>query len=236
MMWSWIPGNWSLIWLLTRENAFLGVVPALIGLGISLPLGIAAARWRWFYPPALTVVNVIYAIPSLALFIALIPAFGLTDTPVVIGLTVFSLCVILPNVVAGLRAVPDPVRQAATAMGYGPLRRLVTVELPLAVPVIIAGLRVGVVSGISLASVGQLIGVSSLGYLFIDGLQRSFPTEIYVGLFLIIMLALVCDLILVGVRRALTPWAGGGGEEQGLREQGLRERGMRGQGMRERRA
>jgi osmoprotectant transport system permease protein len=207
MMWSWIPGNGSLIWQLIRENLYLGVVPALIGLVISLPLGIVAARWRWFYPPVLTVVNILYAVPSLALFIALIPAFGLTDTTVVIALTVFSLCVILPNVVAGLRAVPAPVTQAATAMGYGPLRRLVTVELPLAVPVIIAGLRVGVVSGISLASLGQLIGVSSLGYLFIDGLQRSFPTEIYVGLFLVIVLALVCDLVLVAVRRALTPWA-----------------------------
>jgi osmoprotectant transport system permease protein len=207
MMWSWIPGNWSLIWQLTRENAYLGVVPALIGLVISLPIGIVAARWRWIYPPVLTVVNIAYAIPSLALFIALIPAFGLTDTTVIIALTVFSLCVILPNVVAGLRAVPAPVTQAATAMGYGPLRRLVTVELPLAVPVILAGLRVGVVASISLASVGQLIGVSSLGYLFIDGLQRSFPTEIYVGLFLVIVLALACDLILVAVKWALTPWA-----------------------------
>jgi osmoprotectant transport system permease protein len=207
MMWSWIPSNWQLIWQLTRENAYLGVVPALIGLVISLPVGIIAARWRWFYPPVLTVINVIYAVPSLALFIALIPAFGLTDTNVVIALTVFSLCVIVPNVVAGLRSVPDSVRQAATAMGYGPLRRLATVELPLAVPVIIGGLRVGVVSGISLASVGQLIGVSSLGYLFIDGLQRSFPTEIYVGLVLVIVLALACDLVLVAVKRVLTPWA-----------------------------
>jgi osmoprotectant transport system permease protein len=113
----------------------------------------------------------------------------------------------VPNVSAGLRQVPEPVRQAATAMGYGALRRLVQVELPLATPVIIGGLRVAVVSSISLASIGQLIGVSSLGYLFIDGLQRSFPTEIYVGLVLIIVLALVCDLILVIVRRALTPWA-----------------------------
>jgi osmoprotectant transport system permease protein len=207
MIWSWIPGNGTLIWNLTWENAKLGVLPAFYGLIISLPLGIIAARWRWFYPPVLTVVNIVYAVPALALFIALIPAFGLTDTTVIITLTVFSLCVILPNVVAGLRAVPAPVRQAATAMGYGALRRLVTVELPLAAPVIIAGLRVGVVSSISLASVGQLIGVSSLGYLFIDGLQRSFPTEIYVGLFLVIALALACDLILVGVRRALTPWA-----------------------------
>jgi osmoprotectant transport system permease protein len=213
-MWSWIGGNGPLIWQLTRENAYLGVVPALIGLVISLPLGVVAARWRWVYPPALTVVNVLYAVPSLALFIALIPAFGLTDTNVIIALTAFSLCVILPNVVAGLRAVPAAVTQAATAMGYGPLRRLVTVELPLAVPVILAGLRVGVVASISLASVGQLIGVSSLGYLFIDGLQRSFPTEIYVGLVLIITLALVCDLILVAVRRALTPWAAAPQREQ----------------------
>jgi osmoprotectant transport system permease protein len=205
-MWSWIPSNTSLIWQLTWENFKLGVLPALYGLVISLPLGIIAARWRWFYPPVLTAVNIIYAIPSLALFIALIPTFGLTDTTVIIALTVFSLCVILPNVVEGLRGVPPAVTQAATAMGYGPLRRLALVELPLAVPVIMAGLRVGVVSSISLASVGQLIGVSSLGYLFIDGLQRAFPTEIYVGLVLVIVLALVCDLILVAVRRALTPW------------------------------
>jgi osmoprotectant transport system permease protein len=207
MMWSWVSSNGPLIWQLTRENAYLGVVPALIGLVISLPLGIVAARWRWFYPPVLATVNILYAVPSLALFIALIPAFGLTDTTVIIALTVFSLCVILPNVVAGMQAVPAAVKQAATAMGYGWLRRLVTVELPLATPVIIAGLRIGVVAGISLASVGQLIGVSSLGYLFIDGLQRSFPTEIWVGLFLVIVLALVCDLILIIIRRALTPWA-----------------------------
>jgi osmoprotectant transport system permease protein len=205
-MWSWIPGNTSLIWQLTWENLKLGVLSALYGLVISLPLGIIAARWRWFYPPALAVVTILYAVPSLALFIALIPTFGLTDTTVIIALTVFSLCVILPNVVQGLRGVPPAVTQAATAMGYGPLRRLALVELPLAIPVIIAGLRIAVVSSISLASVGQLIGVSSLGYLFIDGLQRSFPTEIYVGLVLVIVLALVCDLILVAVRRALTPW------------------------------
>jgi osmoprotectant transport system permease protein len=206
MTWSWIGDNAALIRHLTWENAKLGVLPALYGLVLSLPLGIIAARWRWFYPPILTVINIVYAVPSLALFIALIPAFGLTDTTVIIALTAFSLCVILPNVVAGLRGVPVAATAAATAMGYGPLRRLLTVELPLAIPVIMAGLRVGVVSGISLASVGQLIGVSSLGYLFIDGLQRSFPSEIYVGLVLVIVLALVCDLILIAARRLMTPW------------------------------
>jgi osmoprotectant transport system permease protein len=216
-MWSWISSNWSQIWELTKQNAFLGIIPPLIGLAISLPLGVVAARWRWFYPPTLVIVNVLYAIPSLALFVALIAEFGLTETPVVIGLTVYSLCVILPNVVAGLRGVPASVKQAATAMGYGPLRRLLTVELPLATPVIIAGLRVGVVSSVSLASVGQLLGVSSLGYLFVDGEQRSFPTEIYVGLVVVIVLAVVCDLVLVGVRRALTPWASGRNRAAGPR-------------------
>jgi len=205
-MWSWIAANGAQIWQLTKETIVLGVIPPLIGLAISLPLGIIAERWRWFYPPTLTVVNVIYAIPALVLFIALIPALGLTDTNVIVALTLFSLCVILPNVVAGLRGVPPSVRQAATAMGYGALRRLITVELPVAVPVIMGGLRVAMVSSISLASVGQLIGVTSLGYYFIDGEQRDFPTEIYVGLVLIIALALTCDLILVGVRRVLTPW------------------------------
>jgi osmoprotectant transport system permease protein len=206
MQWSWIPANSSQIWQLTWENAKLGVLPAFYGLIISLPLGIVCARLRWFYPPVLSVVTVIYAIPSLGLWIALIPYYGLTDTTVIIGLTAYSLCVIVPNVVAGLRGVPSPVRQSATAMGYGALRRLILVELPLAVPVIIAGLRIAVVSSIALATLGQLIGVSSLGYFFIDGLQRDFPTEIYVSMFLVIVLAVVCDLVLVGVRWVLTPW------------------------------
>ena len=110
MMWSWIPANGAQIWQLTKQNMVLGIIPPLIGLAISLPLGIIAARWRWFYPPTLTVVNVIYAIPALALFIALIPALGLTDTNVIVALTLFSLCVIVPNVVAGLRGVPPSVR------------------------------------------------------------------------------------------------------------------------------
>jgi osmoprotectant transport system permease protein len=206
MIWSWIPGNLSQIWHLTLENAYLGVVPALLGLVISVPLGIICVRWSWLYPPVLSATSVVYALPSLALFVALIPYTGLTDTTVIIPLTLFSLCVLLPNVVDGLRSVPEPVRQAATAMGFGTIRRLVQVELPIATPIVIAGLRVATVSSISLASVGQLIGVSSLGYLFIDGLQRDFPTEIVVGLALVIILAFVADLALVGLRRLLTRW------------------------------
>lgn len=206
MVWSWIPGNLGLIGQLTRQNAYIGIVSAVAALIIAVPLGIASARWRWLYPPVLSAANVIYALPSLALFVALIAYTGLSDATVIIPLTLFSLVVILPNGVDGLRSVPDDVRQAATAMGYGPLRRLAQVELPLAGPVIIAGMRVATVSSISLVSVGQLIGVGGLGYLFTDGLDRDFPTEIYVGLILIIVLALACDLLLVLARRVLTPW------------------------------
>jgi osmoprotectant transport system permease protein len=209
MQWSWIPQNWPLIWRYTLDNALLGLVPPLIGLVISLPLGVACVARRWLYPPLLSLTSALYALPSLALFVVLIAYTGLGNLTVIIPLTLFSLCVLLPNVVDGLRSVPEPVRQAATAMGFTQQRRLVQVELPLAVPVVIAGLRVAVVSSISLASLGQLIGVSSLGYFFIDGLQRDYPTEIYAGLALTLLLALLCDLMLVGARRLLTPWARG---------------------------
>ena len=210
MIWSWVPGHLGLIWQLTLENAYLGLVPPLLGLVIAVPLGIVCVRWGWLYPPVLSGTSIVYAIPSLALFVALIPYTGLTDTTVIIPLTLFSLCILVPAVVDGLRSVPEPVRQAATAMGFGTLRRLVQVELPVAAPIVIAGLRVATVSSISLASVGQLIGVSSLGYLFTDGLQRDFPTEIIVGMACVIILAFAADLALQGVRRLLTRWQRGG--------------------------
>jgi len=209
MQWSWIPQNWTIIWQYTLDNAFLGLVPPLIGLVVSVPLGIACVVRRWLYPPLLSVTSALYALPALALFVVLIDYTGLGNVTVMIPLTLYSLCILLPNVVDGLRSVPEPVRQAATAMGFTQVRRLVQVELPLAVPIVIAGLRVAVVSSISLASLGGLIGVSSLGYFFIDGLQRDFPTEIYAGIALTLLLALVCDLLLVGARRLLTPWARG---------------------------
>jgi osmoprotectant transport system permease protein len=198
--------SWSQYWQYAAFHAYLGITPALIGLVIALPVGILCVRFRWAYPPVLTAANIIYAIPSLALFVVLIGYTGLGDLTLIIPLTLFSLCVLIPNVVDGLRSVPEPVRQAATAMGFGATRRLVQVELPLAVPVVIAGLRIAMVSSISLVSVGALIGVDSLGYFLIDGLQRSFSEEIWAAIIGIIVLALVCDLILVGLRWLLTPW------------------------------
>jgi osmoprotectant transport system permease protein len=153
--------------------------------------------------------SILYALPALALFVVLIAYTGLNDPTVMIPLTVYSLAVLFPSVVDGLRAVPEPVRQAAVAMGFGTWRRLATVELPVATPVVIAGLRIAAVSSISLVSVGQLIGIGGLGYLFVDGIQRSFTTEIVTGIVLIVVLALVTDFVLVLARRVLTPWQRG---------------------------
>jgi osmoprotectant transport system permease protein len=209
MSWAW--QNASMLAHLTGQNAYLALVPVLISLVISVPLGIVCVRWGWLYPPVLGVTSVLYALPALALFVVLIAYTGLNDPTVMIPLTVYSLAVLFPSVVDGLRSVPDPVRQAAVAMGFGTWRRLATVELPIATPVVIAGLRIASVSSISLVSVGQLIGIGGLGYLFTDGEARSFTTEIVTGIVLVIALALVTDTVLVLARRLLTPWQRGAG-------------------------
>jgi osmoprotectant transport system permease protein len=206
---SWGFANLSELGHLTGQNAYLGLVPVLVGLIVSLPLGVLCVRFGWLYPPMLGLISILYALPGLALFVVLIAYTGLTDTTVMIPLGVYSLAAIFPSVVDGLRSVPEPVRQAAIAMGFGTWRRLIRVELPIAIPVIIAGLRVAAVSSISLVSVGGLIGIGGLGYLFIDGEQRDFSTEIIWGIVLIVILALVTDVVLVAVRRLLTPWLRG---------------------------
>jgi osmoprotectant transport system permease protein len=208
---SWVQQNAGLLAHLTWQNAYLALVPVLIALVIAVPLGIACVRWGWLYPPVLSITSVLYALPALALFVVLIAYTGLNDPTVEIPLTIYALSVIFPSVVDGLRSVPEPVRQAAVAMGFGTWRRLATVELPIATPVVIAGLRIACVASISLVSVGQLIGIGALGYLFIDGEQRSFTTEIVTGIVLIVVLAVVVDLVLVGARRLLTPWQRGPG-------------------------
>jgi len=207
MSWAW--QNRDQILHLLGSHLYLALLPVVFGIVVAVPVGIMCVRWRWTWPPILSLTSIFYAMPSLALYLVLIDYTGLTDWTVIIPLTLFSLSVLIPNVVDGLRSVPQPVKQAAVAMGFGALRRTIQVELPLAVPVIIAGLRVATVSSISLVSVGQLIGIGGLGYFFTDGEQRDFSTEIYVGLVLIILLALLFDGLLVLARRWLTPWEAG---------------------------
>jgi osmoprotectant transport system permease protein len=210
--WDWIARNLTddIAEGLT-QHLVLSIVPVVVGLAIALPLGLACAHWRLLYPPVLAATSVLYALPAIALFIVLIAFTGLTYTTVVIPLSLYTLSVLLPGVVDGLKSVPDHVRQAATAMGFRPLRRLIQVELPIAVPVVIAGLRVATVSNISLVSVGALIGIGGLGQLFTDGAQRDFATPIIVGIVLTVALAVVADLLLLLAQRLLTPWSRGRG-------------------------
>jgi osmoprotectant transport system permease protein len=206
--WDWIGSHAGYLAGLAGRHLYLSLIPVVFGLIVSVPLGIACTRWRWVYPPVLTSANVLYSIPSLALFLLFIPYTGLfSDLTLIIPLTLYTLSVLVPNVVDGLRQVSAPVSQAATAMGFGRLRQLLQVELPIAVPVVIAGVRIATVSSISLVSVGQLIGNGGLGVLFTDGQQRIFPTEIIVGIASTVVLAFAADAVLVTVQRLLTPWA-----------------------------
>lgn len=205
--WGWIGEHTDSLGEHAVLHLRLALLPVLFGLLISLPLGVACRRWSWLYPPALTLANIMYAIPSLALFMLFIDYTGLNPSTVMIPLTLYSLSVLVPNVVDGLASVSEPVRQAATAMGFGPLRRLLQVELPIAVPIVIAGTRVAAVSSISLVAVGQLIGQGGLGADIIRGYQLQFQTQIVAATALIILLALATDAILVLVQRVLTPWA-----------------------------
>ena len=190
------------------EHMRLSYVSILIGLAIALPLGLACVRWRPVYPPVLTGVNVLYSVPSIALFFLMLPYTGFSDWTAIVPL---ALLILLPNVVDGLRQVPEHVRQAAVAMGFGPLRRLVFVEMPVAVPVIIAGLRVASVATISMVSVASLVGLGSLGQLIVsEGFRRQFDAPIVVGIVLTVALALVTDAVLVIAQRLLTPWAHAG--------------------------
>lgn len=206
--WDWIARNWDTKVLASLiEHLQLSLIPLAFGLAVALLLGIASARWPRLYPSVLTSVNIVYAVPSLALFFLLLPYTGFSLWTAIIPLTLYSLAILVPNVVDGLNQVPDHVRKAATAMGYSPLRRLLTVELPVAVPVLIAGLRVAAVATISMVSVAALVGLGGLGQLILtDGFRRQFPTPIIVGITLTVVLAFAMDALLVLIQRWLTPW------------------------------
>jgi osmoprotectant transport system permease protein len=206
--WDWITGHLPLIGQLLGEHVLLSVLPVVIGLAVSLPLGVACARYPRLYGPVLLLTSVLYAVPSLALFVFMLALTGLTTPTVVIPLAVYTLSVLVRNVVDGIRSVPDSVRDAAVGMGFGPLRRLVQVELPVAVPLIMAGTRVATVSNISMVSIGSLVGFGGLGQLFLTyGIQLNFfLTAIVTGVVLTVALAVAADTLLVGVQRLLTPW------------------------------
>lgn len=195
---SWL---WSHTWLST--------LPIVIGLVIALPLGWLASRFRWTYPPITGVSGLLYTIPSIALFVVLpglLKTQILDPINVVVALSIYTVALLVRVVADGLNAVPFEVRQSAVAMGFRGFQRFTRVDIPLAVPVISAGLRVAVVSNVSLVAVASLVGVPELGQLFTVGIQLFYFPPIILGIILCVALALVLDLILVILTRIATPW------------------------------
>lgn len=192
----------------TRQHLELTVVSVALGLLLAVPLALLARRFRRLEVPLVGFTGVLYTIPSLALFAVLAPVTGLTATTVVIGLTAYTLLVLVRNLLAGLDGVPEDVREAARGMGVGPVRMLLTVELPLALPTVLAGLRVATVSTIALVTVGVVVSNGGLGQLIFSGLNNNlYRAEIFTATALCVLLALTADLLLLGVERLLTPWA-----------------------------
>jgi osmoprotectant transport system permease protein len=206
---TWLADNWRTVLELARSSLYLSAVPLVIGLVVSLPLGWAAKRWSRSYPAIITTTGLLYTIPSLALFVIMPGILGtkiLDPVNVIVAMTIYTVALLARTVADGLKAVPDHIEQAATAMGYRGLRRLFGVELPLAVPVIASGLRVAAVSNVSIVSVASLIGVSQLGDLLVDGYNRVIWGELVTGVVACIILALLLDGLIVVGTRVLTPW------------------------------
>jgi osmoprotectant transport system permease protein len=202
-----LEGNWDVIWYYTFQHLRYTILAVLLGLVLAVPAGYAAVRHRSLYPVLLVITNVMYAVPALTLFVMLAPALGYTnDKPIVIAMALYTLVILVRNLVESIRSVPEPVIRAADGMGYRPLRRFLGVELPLALPGVVAGLRLATVSTVSLISVGAIIGRGALGRMFSDGFQRKINMEIWSALVAVIVLALVLDLVIYLLGRFATPW------------------------------
>lgn len=209
MVWGWIPRNLDTIGQLLAEHLLLSLVPVVAGFLLAVPLGWLANRSATARAVLVPAASALYTIPSLAMFVILPGILGtriLDPVNVIVALTLYTVALLVRSVADALAAVPTAVVAAAVAMGYRPARRFLSVELPLSVPVLVAGLRVATVSNISLVSVGALIGVGGLGELFTDGLQRGLLIEVLTGIVLTVALALAADALLLGAGRAATPW------------------------------
>ena len=189
-----------------HEHVMLTIVAVVAGFLISLPLTLLVRRFRRTETTVIGLTSVLYGIPSVALFAILVPITGLSATTVEIGLTIYTLVIFVRNNLAGLDSVPPDVRDAAAGMGMGSLRLLFRVDLPLALPAIIAGLRVATVSTIALVTVGALVGTGGLGQELNDAFSSFFKAEALTASVLCVLLALAADLLIVGLGRLLTPW------------------------------
>jgi osmoprotectant transport system permease protein len=207
LSWEWIGDHTDEIWERTLQHLQLTGYAVGIGLVIAMAMSVVALRWRRAYAPLAAVSGALYSIPSLALFAILVPYTGLGFRPVLIALVTYTLLILLRNIVAGIDGVPRSVLEAADGMGYEPWRRFLAVDLRLATPAIIGGIRVATVTVIGLVTVGALVGSGGYGVFINDGLSRNFTTPIIVGGGLSIAMAIAFDLLFVAVQRLTTPWS-----------------------------
>ena len=206
---AWTFGHLDQIWTRIFQHFQLIVVPMLVGIVISLILAVWAVRQRWAYAPVTLITGILYTIPSLAAFGVLKPILGLTLITAWIPLTTYTLLILFRNFTAGFTSVPPEILEAAEGMGYTRRQRLLHVELPLAVPLIIAGIRLASVTTIGLATVAAVLGdvFGGLGQLITEGIQTFFPTKYLLGAFISIVLAVGADILFVRLERLITPWA-----------------------------
>ena len=211
--WAWVVDHLDDIAARSLQHLQIALLAVAAGFVISLVLGIAVARRPRASAAIIGVSGVLYTIPSIAAFAALVPITQLSLLTALIPLTAYTLLILIRNIVAGLRGVPADVLETADAMGYSQSGRLLRIELPLAIPLIIAGLRVASVSTIGLVTIASIIGdnFGGLGVFINDGLRNFFPTAVYVGAIMSVLLAIAVDLMFVVVQRLLTPWARAGG-------------------------
>jgi osmoprotectant transport system permease protein len=204
--WSWVAGHLDDVWVRLTNHLVLTAIAVGIGFVISFVAALFIRRYRWSYGPVTAFAGIVYTIPSVALFAFLVPIFDFSVLTAEIALVSYTLLILVRNIVAGLTAVPPDVKEAAVGMGLSPAQLLWRVELPLALPVIVAGLRIATVTTIGLVTVTSLIGLSNLGQFILDGINRLFSTPLVLGAVLSILLAVAADAVLLLVERLVTPW------------------------------
>lgn len=204
--WDWVARNWTAVLERTWEHIFLTTVAVVIGALIAMGLAVLAIRRRRWYGPITSITNILYTIPSLALFAFLVPFTGLSTLTSEIGLVSYTLLIIVRNTVAGIDGVSEGVREAADGMGFTPARRFWRAEFPLALPVIMAGIRIASVTTVGLVTITSILGQGGLGYFILAGLRSFFWTQIIIGTVGSVVLAVVIDAGLLWLQRLLTPW------------------------------
>lgn len=205
--WSWVERNQDAILARTGEHLYLTGVSVGLGLVIALALAVASLRWRALYQPVTWTAGLLYTIPSLAFFALLVPVLGIGAANAIAALTSYTLLILVRNVVAGIDGVPQEVREAADGMGLTRRQRLWKMEIPLALPVIVAGVRIASVTTVGLVTVSAMLGLGGYGFFILRGLQTFFWTQIIVGVTLSVVLATILDGIFVALQTVLSPWA-----------------------------